>query len=185
MIRDKCSDVGKNNKGTNQYEIIGDLVIGTSMKGDRFYFDLEDFEKVSRYYWYKHHSGYFFANDENGGRIALHRLVMDAKSDERIDHINHQKENACKSNLRIVTASENSFNSALAKNNTSGRTGVHYNRREKMWVPTIMKDGESVYLGKYSSFEEAVAVRKAAEEKYFGQYSYDNSMAASPLIEVA
>ena len=40
-------------------------------------------------------------------------------------------------------------------------------------------------LGTFDSFEDAVAARKAAEEKYFGDYSYDNSMAASPVIEVA
>ena len=48
-----------------------------------------------------------------------------------------------------------------------------------------MKNGISHYLGAFDIFEEAVAARKAAEEKYFGEYSYDNSMAASPLIEAA
>ena len=47
-----------------------------------------------------------------------------------------------------------------------------------------MKSGKSFFLGAFDTFEEAVAARKAAEEKYFGDYSYDNSIAASPLIEV-
>lgn len=117
-------------------------------------------------------------------KIALHRLVMNASADEQIDHINHQKENACKSNLRRVSHQENSFNGTLAKNNTSGRTGVNFNKRSKKWISRLMKSGKSIFLGAFDTFEEAVAARKAAEEKYFGDYSYDNSIAASPLIEV-
>lgn len=34
---------------------------------------------------------------------------------------------------------------------------------------------KDIYLGYYKDFDEAVKVRKEAEEKYFGEYSYDNS----------
>ena len=184
LIKDKMRTIGAQNKSVNRYEFYGDLVIGYTQKNDPFYFDKEDYERVSAYCWYRHHDGYIFAATADKKKIALHRLVMNASADEQIDHINHQKENACKSNLRRVSHQENSFNGTLAKNNTSGRTGVNFNKQSKKWISRLMKSGKSFFLGAFDTFEEAVAARKAAEEKYFGDYSYDNSIAASPLIEV-
>ena len=39
-----------------------------------------------------------------------------------------------------------------------------------------MFDYKAINLGYFDTFEEAVKERKEAEEKYFGEYSYDNSM---------
>ena len=55
----------------------------------------------------------------------------------------------------------------------------------KTQASRLMRNGESFYLGAFDNFEDAVDARKAAEKKYFGDFSYDNSMAASPVIEVA
>ena len=172
-------------KGENKFVFLGNIVMGQTMQGDKFFFDAEDYNEVAKFYWLRHKSGYFYSHDDSGKQIALHRLVMKALPNERIDHINHQKENACKANLRRVTQSENGFNAGRSKNNTSGRTGVNFNKNRNKWIARLMKDGISYFLGSFDSFEEAVAARKAAEDKYFGQYSYENSMAASPVIEVA
>ena len=48
----------------------------------------------------------------------------------------------------------------------------------------INVNGKTLYLGYYKSFNDAVAARKAGEEKYFGEYSYDNSIASVPRIAV-
>ncbi|MBO5567402.1 MAG: hypothetical protein J6A79_00405 [Clostridia bacterium] len=182
--REKCAEAGRSSKGFNSYEFFGDVAVGTTLQGDKFFIDAEDYEKVSQHYWYKHHQGYFVSNTDNG-RIALHRFVLNAGPDDKVDHINHQKENACKANLRIVTTVQNCQNQALSKNNSSGCTGVNYNKRRSKWISRLMKNGFSYFLGAFDTFEEAVAARKAAEEKYFGEYSYDNSMAASPVIGAA
>jgi len=46
-----------------------------------------------------------------------------------------------------------------------------------MWYAAITSKGRSIHLGCFKNFEDAVTARKAGEEKYFGQYSYDASMA--------
>lgn len=56
------------------------------------------------------------------------------------------------------------------------------NRKGNGWAAEIVKNGVRHYLGYFKNFDDAVAARKAAEEKYFGEYSYDNSMAAVPRI---
>jgi hypothetical protein len=52
-------------------------------------------------------------------------------------------------------------------NNTSGRRGVNWNKREERWVARIMVERRSIFLGYFDSFECAVAAREAAERKYF------------------
>ena len=183
LHKESAMSTGLANKGQNRYEILDDVVVGYTSKNEPFYFDREDFELVSQYCWYKIRKGYICAH-HGKSTISLHRLVMGAKPYEKIDHINHQMENACKSNLRVVSKSQNASNAQLSKANTSGVTGVSYDRRKGKWLAQLVHEGQH-FQKKFGSFEEAVAARKAAEEKYFGEYSYDNSMAASPVIGVA
>ena len=68
------------------------------------------------------------------------------------------------------------MNKTLLKNNTSGVTGVSWNRRKEEWESYITIDDKRKGLGYFSNFDDAVAARKAAEERYFGEYSYDNSI---------
>lgn len=44
------------------------------------------------------------------------------------------------------------------------------------WIAQIGYKGKKIYLGSFLKFDDAVKVRKEAEEKYFGEYSYDNSI---------
>ena len=110
--------------------------------------------------------------------VLMHRLIMDFPDTHyEIDH-KHGKESRNdnrKSNLRIVTHSENLKNVGIRSNNTSGVTGVSFDRGK--WVATIKTNSNSIYLGRFDNFEDAVAARKEAEEKYFGEFSYDNSQA--------
>ena len=36
--------------------------------------------------------------------------------------------------------------------------------------------GKMYHLGRFEDFDDAVRARKEAEDKYFGKFSYDNSM---------
>lgn len=52
-----------------------------------------------------------------------------------------------------------------AKNNTSGYTGVYWNRRRQKWNAEIRKDGKRYNLGGFDTFEDAVNARRLAEEE--------------------
>ena len=52
---------------------------------------------------------------------------------------------------------------------------IKHNTYDK-WTAYIRKDGKRIYLGVFSNFDDAVKARKQAEEKYFKEWSYDNSM---------
>jgi hypothetical protein len=82
----------------------------------------------------------------------------------QIDHVNGDGEDNRWVNLREVTNSENHKNSPRQANNTSGVTGVSFNRSQKKWQAYIHTTGRKmVHLGFFARLEDAVRVRKEAE----------------------
>lgn len=174
------------NKKYNKYDLSGEYGVGYTAKDEEFYFDLEDYEKIKDYYWFLNTGGYVYAYDIKSNKrkfLFLHNLVMD-NIDRKfiVDHIKHIEDdkNSCrdnrKENLRKVTQSKNSMNRRKQRNNTSGTTGVYYRKNENKWVARIKIMGKEKFLGYFTNYDDAVKARKAAEEIYFGEYSYSNSM---------
>lgn len=177
--------ISQTHQKKNTYIFEGEYVVGITSNGDRFTIDVEDYDLVSPYCWRQNSNGYFITQDRDGEQIRLHRLIMGITDpEELVDHINHDTSFNAKCNLRVVSKSENMQNSVRAENNASGVKGVSWTGRERRWRAYIKIDGRQIDLGYYKSFDDAVAARKAAEERYFGEYSYDNSIAAVPRIAV-
>lgn len=159
-------------KKYNTYDLSGEYGIGYTNKGEEFYFDLEDYDKIKDYYWYKNDQGYCLAYTKDK-TIRMHKILIGG---EFIDHINHNVSDNRKTNLRSVTKSQNSMNNKLRQDNTSGVTGVYWHKQTNKWCAYIDVASKRIYLGEFDNFEDAVKARKEAEEKYFGEYSYNNSM---------
>ena len=162
----------------NVYDLSGEHGIGYDSKGKEFYFDLEDYNKIKDDYWFVNNNGYVVTSNN---QKHMHRIIMGiggySWKDIQIDHKhgeNSRNDNR-KSNLRIVTPSQNGMNKNLYSNNTSGVTGVYWNKKINKWVVYISINKKSVYLGSYAKKEDAVKVRKEAEERYYGEYSYNIS----------
>ena len=83
-----------------------------------------------------------------------------------IDHINHTRDDNRIKNLRDVTHKENCRNAPIRSTNTSGVTGVHWDKRHVRWCAQIMVDGSCVPLGRYSDINAAILTRKVAERSY-------------------
>ena len=167
----------KMRKGYNKYDLSGNYGIGYDSKENEFWFDLEDYNLIKNYCWYKHRE-YFEAKDSKTGKhIFLHKLIMnDVENTSDIDHINtDRKYDNRKSNLRIAKRIENCRNRKLNKNNTSGVTGVYWATREQKWRASIRVNYKRIELGDYDDFDDAVKARKDAEKIYFKNFSYDES----------
>lgn len=80
-----------------------------------------------------------------------------------IDHINGNPSDNRISNLRSVTASQNSCNARLHSKNTSGHVGVTWSAAAKKWAAQISINGQPKYLGVFTEKSDAIAARKAAE----------------------
>lgn len=181
--RERSAQIARETKSmTNKYEFCDDYVIGYTNSGQQFLFDKEDYDIVKQYCWRQTNNGYIVASDKpNGKKIIywLHRLVMNASDEIIIDHIRGEKSryDNRKSNLRSATKSQNCMNRKKPSNNTSSVTGVRWHKASNKWQVGIGVNGKQIYLGVYDDFDEAVRIRKEAEEKYFGEWSYDNSQA--------
>lgn len=95
-------------------------------------------------------------------------------SDSRIqvDHINGNRADNRKSNLRICTNQENSMNRNKNKNNTSGYKGVVYDKERKKWRARIQHNGKHYASPRrYDTPEEAYEWYKEKSNELFGKYS--------------
>ena len=176
---------GKFMRQYNQYEFKEDYVVGYTNNGDSFYIDIDDYEKVKEYCWYKDKDGYFRTNVYRDGKrtaLLLHDLIMnlDYNTDLLVDHIHgvNSKMDNRKTNLRLTTKFVNNINQGLRKDNTSGVKGVDWDRNKCRWISRISINGQRLFLGAFINFEDAKQAREEAEEKYYGEYSYKNSMDA-------
>lgn len=174
---------GKLSHKTNKYDLSNSYGIGYTSNYNEygenyFYFDLEDYDKIKDYCWCFDKDGYLMSMS-NQKNIKMHRIIMNCPDNLEIDHIRHRdngggtENDNRKCNLRICEHYQNCANRKSGRN-TSGCTGVGF--YHNLWCASISVDGETIQLGKFKEFEDAVKARKEAEEKYFGEYSYDNSM---------
>jgi len=172
MAIQKAKIMGIQNKKYNTYDLSKEYGIGyTSNTNELFYFDIEDYNLIKNYCWEKDSRGYI-ATKINNAIIFMHRLVMNCPDNMDIDHIYHNTWDNRKNEMRIVTESQNAMNRKIYKNNTSGVKGVGWNKLMNKWHAYITVNKVLINLGYYDNFNDAVEIRKYAEDKYFGEYNY-------------
>ena len=165
------ANIGRLNKKYNNYDLDGDYGIGYTNDGHEFYFDKEDYCKINQYCWYKDKNGYI-ATIKDRKIIYQHRLIMNAIDDDSydIDHIRHKTNDNRKSQLRIVTHSQNLQNRIIPQNNTSGHIGVSWDKHRGKWIAYINVNQKRIRLGGFCDISDAIIARENAEKQYFGEY---------------
>lgn len=80
--------------------------------------------------------------------MYLHRELMgDLPKGYEVDHVNRNKRDNRKRNLRACTSQQNSVNQSIASRNTSGYKGVTYMPRDKNWTARVQCQGKRVFAG--------------------------------------
>lgn len=103
-----------------------------------------------------------------GRKFGAHRVIWKMVKGEDpfyIDHIDGNPHNNRIFNLRDTTPSGNMRNRVIGSNNSSGHIGVSRHNGSS-WRATIGHCGETIILGSFRDFEDAVAARQAAETEY-------------------
>ena len=165
----------KQQRAYNTYDLSGEYGVGYTSKDDKFYFDLEDYNKIKDYCWHINSDGYVVTTiNQTHSVMKMHRLVMDVLNNPNvyIDHIYHNKNDNRKSQLRLSTNQQNQFNTLISKNNTSGYKGVYWHKKHNQWEALISFNKKQIYLGLFDNIEDAIKARQQAEIKYFGEYRY-------------
>jgi hypothetical protein len=132
-----------------------------------FFIDDADYELVKSRTWQINNAGYiqYSIKDQT---IMLHRLLMNCPDKLVVDHIDHNKLNNCRGNLRICTRSQNRQNCKIPSNNKSGCKGVRWHQNG--WEARIAVLGKSIHLGRFASFDEAVIAYCTAAKQHFGEF---------------
>lgn len=141
-------------------------------KGARAIVDDEDFDLLNQYNWcLLGKSGYAVRGGFVDGKkkmILMHRFLMNTPDGFDTDHINGQKLDNRRSNLRIVTRGENCMNAKKHSNNLSSKyKGVHLFGRTGKWTAHVHKNYKKIHLGYFDTELQAVeAYNKKALEMY-------------------
>ncbi|MDD3032623.1 MAG: AP2 domain-containing protein [Candidatus Pacebacteria bacterium] len=170
LQKEITKNIGENNKKYNTYDLSGGYGVGYTLKNEEFWFDLNDYDKIKNYCWYKNIDGYLISNTSDKP-ILLHRLLMEPQPDEVIDHIDHKVYNNQKINLRICNQSQNSCNTLDSINNTSGAKGVCWHEKSNKWLAFIKKNRKQFNLGRFINIDDAILYREIAELYLFKEYS--------------
>jgi hypothetical protein len=98
-------------------------------------------------------------------RYLAHRLAWFYVKGEwpngDIDHINHKRDDNRISNLRVVTRTENMRNKTKSKNNSSGITGIYFDKTICKWRAVIRSEGKNHHLGIFKDKKDAASAYKA------------------------
>lgn len=139
----------------------------TLRDGEMAVVDAEDFDRISQYQWRLCCLGYVVRYIGHQSYQYLHRFILrePATRGQRvvIDHINRDRRDNRKSNLRRVSKSENSLNGGLSKRNKSSRRGI--SRCGQMWRARVRIEGVNYELGRFSTIAAAAVARKSCLEK--------------------
>ena len=104
-------------------------------------------------------------------RLAYYMYHGADPLEKLIDHIDGDKSNNKIKNLRLATVSQNQMHRVnLASDNTSGATGVVWNKNRKKWKAQIQVNKVHKFLGYFTNKEDAIKARKEGEIKYFGEF---------------
>jgi hypothetical protein len=99
--------------------------------------------------------------------VELHRWIMGEPIGKYVDHINKNTLDNRRCNLRICTNSANLRNGRIRVKNTSGTTGVCFDKSRMKWQSKIIVKYKNVFLGRFVNIDDAIKARKEAEVKYW------------------
>lgn len=126
--------------------------------------DIEDIDKLKQYKW---HFVQGYARTINKSKIlSIHQILIGSY----VDHIDNCPLNNRRSNLRQCSQHQNTFNTKMTKNNTSGIKGVYWSKQSSKWIASISINYKTICLGGFKNKREAAIVRLKAERKYFGEF---------------
>jgi hypothetical protein len=131
--------------------------------------DEEDCGLVKGYRWHAT-NGYARANYQ-GTSVLMHRLIMRAQTGQMIDHVNGQRADNRRCNLRFCTRAENTRNRKRPVNNSSGFSGVHREAYSGLWRARIQFNNKKINLGNFETPELAHAAYMRAAKEYFGAFA--------------
>ncbi len=162
----------------NKYEGLSPIEILEKAQRDFWMEIVEYYPNTGLFYWKVgnnmcdvagyNNKGYIYIK-YIGQEILAHRLaflIMEGYLPEQVDHGNHIRNDNRWFNLNESNSAHNAKNMSIYSNNTSGFTGVNFNKVTGKWMARIYVDGKRIVLGSFVHKQEAINARSAANIQY-------------------
>jgi len=129
--------------------------------------DNENFEWLNQWKWKFDSTGYAAKTVYPKGKVYMHQVINETVDGFVTDHINRNKLDNRRENLRTVTYTENLRNTGLRNTNTSGYKGIYWWRKRNKWQVSINVNYLKIHLGLFKDIGDAIKARKHGEELYW------------------
>lgn len=140
--------------------------------------DDEDYEELSKHVWHLR-GGYASRHVEWPGKgdawrhMPMHRQIMDISKDDKryVDHVDRNRLNNQRSNLRICTPTGNAINRGLSAANKSGYKGVSWCKKLMKWRAQIQFSKKKIAIGFFDTAEDAYRAYCMKAKELHGEYA--------------
>jgi hypothetical protein len=129
-----------------------------TIEGTEIKMSKEDYPKVSEYKWHLEH-GYPRASVSHTEKVMMHHLIVGKEKGMEVDHINRDKTDNRRENLRLVTHIENCQNREPIKGGTA-----YQPKGKNFWRTEIVVNGKRKNLGSFATKEEALMAYREARQ---------------------
>ena len=163
---DKNQIVVDNNNNNNNCAYIV-LYNKDGVEMDKAIIDIEDIDLIKDFKWHLNSQGYV-ETTSNKKNILLHQLLMNRigiKDGLVVDHINRNRLDNRRCNLRLITLQQNAINRSIRSDNKTGVSNVFMNRNKYVVVFS------GIVYGRFSTLEEAKEMARKTSLELYGEYS--------------
>lgn len=156
-----------------------------SSRGHPIKISPEDYDHLCRRRWHIGPTGYVcgwervYSADKKTSRaktITMHRLIMKPPNGMHVDHINQDKSDNRRENLRLCTPLQNTHNQGPRRNSSSGYKGVYWSKKDKRWYVQLHVEKKKSTFGFFKKVEDAVKRYNEVAIEYHGEFAYINKL---------
>lgn len=151
----------------------GDVRLIPLTEGLYAYVDTADYEWLSKWNWHTTSGGYP-ARSGKGKQIFMHREIMQPPEKMVVDHVDGNKANCCRFNLRTCTRKENQANLRKQRGTCSRFKGVSYNKRRRKYFAQCDFGGNHRWLGFFNEEVDAARAYDRAAVEESGEFARVN-----------
>lgn len=156
------------------YDYFGDIIAICQVSSS-------DYSIVHGFIWRLSDKGYVMSH-KDGKTVFMHRLILNPGK-HIVDHLNWNRLDNRRDNLRIATKSTNAMNTREWGHTKSGVTGVNWRKDTEKWRAYIKVKGVQIALGSYENKDDAISARLNAEKKYFKEFAPQRQLHINTLCK--
>lgn len=139
--------------------------------------DDEDYDELSRFSWYVDNKGYAQRNQNEvtpRTTIRMHQQILGVIPGMQIDHLNRNRLDNQRTNLRYISPVNQARNVGMKKNNSSGFKGVSWWSKTGKWRAYITFERKPITIGYFFAKVDAARAYDEKAKELFGQYALTN-----------